>query len=57
MLLHLLIDFKKENWAYVKRDLYNDLLIFLNSYSSDSQSGAYAPLGGNLVIGGGQFEI
>ncbi|EOB13124.1 General transcription factor IIH subunit 3 [Nosema bombycis CQ1] len=32
MLLHLLIDFKKENWAYVKRDLYNDLLIFLNSY-------------------------
>ncbi|KAF9762484.1 General transcription factor IIH subunit 3 [Nosema granulosis] len=32
MLLHLLVDFKKDNWSFVEKDLFNDLMVFLNTY-------------------------
>lgn len=32
MLLHLLVDFNRDNWSYVRHDLFNDLMVFINTY-------------------------
>ncbi|CAD25620.1 hypothetical protein [Encephalitozoon cuniculi GB-M1] len=50
MILFLLIDLEKENWELTTRDLFNDIVVFLNAYHKSSRNNRVVVVSGKTVL-------
>ncbi|AFN83334.1 RNA polymerase II transcription [Encephalitozoon romaleae SJ-2008] len=50
MILFLLIDLKNENWELTTRDLFNDIIVFLNAYHKSSRSNRFIVVSGKNIL-------
>ncbi|ADM11846.1 RNA polymerase II transcription initiation/nucleotide excision repair factor TFIIH subunit TFB4 [Encephalitozoon intestinalis ATCC 50506] len=50
MILFLLIDLKKENWEMTGRDLFNDVVVFLNAYHKSSRNNRIVVVSGKKIL-------
>jgi transcription initiation factor TFIIH subunit 3 len=50
MVLYLLIDLREEDWGLTTRDIFNDLVLFLNAYHHSNRSNRIVVVSGRRVL-------
>ncbi|KAG5859172.1 transcription factor IIH [Encephalitozoon hellem] len=50
MILFFLIDLKDENWELTTKDLFNDVVVFLNAYLKSSRNNRIVVVGGKSIL-------